>query len=87
MNKINQNELNEIIKENIKSKFQNCFQCKWFANDISKSIMNPYKSIGFCWSIPNIEKVEFRCKYLSKKVSQAIKPFQTNHCICFKLIE
>jgi hypothetical protein len=83
---INQKELDNVIKKNLKSKFQNCFQCKWFPKDLSKSIMKPYTSIGWCWSVPDIEQLEFKCKYLNKKVSQAIKPWRTNSCICFNNI-
>lgn len=82
---IDQKELDKLIKKNVKSKFQNCFQCEWFPKDISKSIfIIPYKSIGWSWGVENVESLEFRCKYLSKKTSQAIKPVQTNHCMCFR---
>ncbi len=81
-----QTEIDELIKKNEKSEFQNCFQCEWFPKDISKSIGKPYKSIGYAWGIPNIEMVEFRCKYLMKRVGQEIKPFKSNHCLCFREI-
>lgn len=84
MKKINQKELNEMIKKGVKSKYQNCFKCNWFPKSISKNIIKPFKSIGYEWGIPNIEQIEFGCKYLNKRVSQSIKPFQSNHCLCFK---
>ena len=81
-----QKEIDDLIEKNKNSEFQNCFQCEWFPKDISKSIGKPHKSIGYCWSKPNIEKLEFRCNYLRKNVSQAITPFQSNHCLCFSEI-
>ena len=70
----------KLIKKLQKSKFQNCFQCKWFPKDLSRA----YTSIGWCWNVENIESLNFRCKYLRKKVSQALEPFRTNSCICFQ---
>ena len=85
-------ELKKIIKKNEKSEYQNCFKCEWFPknNKLEASI----KAIGifkidrhisaFFWSMRNIEVIAFRCNYLRKRVSEAIKPWRTNSCLCFR---
>ena len=75
--------IEKLIKKNKKSKFQNCFQCKWFPKPDERM----YLDIGWSWRVPDVESLNFRCRYLGKKVGQATKPVQTNHCLCFTLPE
>lgn len=76
-------EIEKIIKKGEKSKFQNCFQCRYFPKP-NKSM---YVSVGWAWRVPDVEQLEFRCRYLRKNLSQELKPFQSNHCLCFELKE
>lgn len=85
-------EVNKIINRNEKSKFQNCFQCKFFPKKINILITDntildsiKFKIEKYYWDKENIEVIEFRCRYLRKRISQAIKPFRTNSCLCFNL--
>ena len=85
-------ELKQIIEKNKKSKFQNCFQCKWFPKEnilekslTARGIFQIYKSIEpFFWSIQNVEVINFRCGYLRKGLSEAIDIWRTNSCLCFR---
>ena len=77
-------EVEKIVKKGKKSKFQNCFQCEYFPK-LDAPFANFHKTIGMCWRVPDIESLRFRCRYLRKKVGQEIKPFQSNHCLCFEL--
>ena len=89
---ITEKGIKKIIKRNEKSKFQNCFQCKFFPKKINiqittNTIFNSvkFKIERYYWNKENIEVLEFRCRYLGKRISQAIKPFRTNSCLCFNL--
>ena len=76
-------EIEKIIEKGKKSEFQNCFQCKYFPKPNERM----YIDVGWVWRVPNIKRLNFRCRYLGKRTSQCLKPFQTNYCMCFKLPE
>lgn len=85
MVELTQKQLDKLINKNKKSKFQNCYQCKYFPKDLNNTLGKVSKSTSeWFWNVQNVEVITFRCKYLRKRVSEAIKPFRTNSCICFK---
>ena len=89
---IDEKSIEKWVKKNIKSKFQNCFQCKFFpyySNQIDynkeSKIFGVNISIAkWYWNKENIEVLTFRCQYLRKRISQSLKVFRTNSCLCFE---
>ena len=85
MDKIDNKIIAKLVKKNIKSKFQNCFQCKYFPYH-NKTSLTLYRinNLGWYYGIENIEKLYFRCAYLRKLTAVATRVFRTNFCLCFK---
>lgn len=78
-------EVIQFVKQIKKSEFQNCCNCKFFPLNYNSNYRgNFYFDIGWVWGVPNTERIEFTCQYLEKRVSQAIKPFKSNCCLCFR---
>lgn len=85
MVEIDDKVIKKLVKKHMKSKHQNCFQCRFFPYNYGKIMINKYYlSIGWSWGVENIEKLNFNCQYLKKRVSQATKPVRTNSCLCFE---
>ena len=74
-------KLESIIDQIKQSEYQNCCNCKYFPkihNDINIVIEKWF------WSVENVECIVFNCRYLRKRISQSIKPFKSNCCLCYK---
>jgi hypothetical protein len=88
MDKIDNKTIEKLVKKNLKSKFKNCFQCKYFPYHTKITLtLYSIEKLGWYYGLENIEKLHFRCVYLRKKTTVATRVFRDNYCLCFDKIK